>query len=72
MTASSEEAANTSKAVVVTRIIWKIFGARADEGMAATRRGNLSKADILERFEAVVGLRDASISVSKGEIFSTD
>ncbi|MEO1492086.1 MAG: betaine/proline/choline family ABC transporter ATP-binding protein [Pseudomonadota bacterium] len=55
--------------VVVTRNVWKIFGDRADEAMAAVRKDNLSKADVLEKFGAVVGVRDVSISVGEGEIF---
>ena len=55
--------------VVVTRNVWKIFGERADEAMAACRREDLSKAEVLERFEAVVGVRDVSVSVEEGEIF---
>ena len=57
------------KTIVVTRHVWKIFGERADEAMAACRKDNLSKAEILERFEAVVGVRDVSIDVKEGEIF---
>lgn len=55
--------------VVVTRNIWKIFGGRAEEAMEAVRRENLSKAEVLERYQAVVGVRDVSISVGEGEIF---
>ena len=58
-----------SQHVVVTRNVWKIFGERAGEAMEATRTDNLSKAEILERFGAVVGVRDLSISVDEGEIF---
>ena len=55
--------------VVVTRNVWKIFGSRAEEAMEAVRRDNISKAEVLERFEAVVGVKDVSISVGEGEIF---
>ncbi len=55
--------------VVVTNNVWKIFGHRAEEAMAAVRQENLSKAEVLERFECVVGVRDVSISVGEGEIF---
>ena len=58
-----------SSDVVVTRNVWKIFGERADEAMEACRRENLSKAQVLDRFEAVVGVRDVSVSVAEGEIF---
>ncbi|WP_299211447.1 betaine/proline/choline family ABC transporter ATP-binding protein [uncultured Tateyamaria sp.] len=60
---------NTEEGVVVTRNVWKIFGNRADEAMEAVRRDNLSKADVLEEFGAVVGVKDVSISVGEGEIF---
>ena len=60
---------DSANGVVVTRNVWKIFGERADEAMAACRRENLSKAEVLDRFEAVVGVRDVSVSVEEGEIF---
>ena len=58
-----------SNGVVVTRNVWKIFGDRAEEAMEAVRREDLSKAEVLERFEAVVGVKDVTISVGEGEIF---
>ncbi len=60
---------SASDGVVVTRNVWKIFGEKAEEAMEAVRRENLSKAEVLERYEAVVGVRDVSISVGEGEIF---
>ncbi len=55
--------------VVVCRNVWKIFGERADEAMAAVQSRNLSKAEVLEEFECVVGVRDVSIDVGEGEVF---
>ena len=55
--------------VIETRGVWKIFGERAEEAMAAVRGGDLSKAEVLEKFACVVGVRDVSISVAEGEIF---
>ena len=49
--------------------VWKIFGDRAKEALKAIESRNLSKAEVLDEFEAVVGVRDVSISVSEGEIF---
>jgi glycine betaine/proline transport system ATP-binding protein len=49
--------------------VWKIFGERADEAMEAVRREGLSKAEVLEQYECVVGVADATFSVTKGEIF---
>ena len=58
-----------SEPVVVARNVWKIFGERANEAMQAVQKRNLSKAGVLDEFEAVVGVRDVSIEVSEGEIF---
>jgi len=49
--------------------VWKVFGARAEEAMAAIRRENLSKPDVLARFDCVVGIVDVSFSIARGEIF---
>ncbi|MEL6872373.1 MAG: betaine/proline/choline family ABC transporter ATP-binding protein, partial [Pseudomonadota bacterium] len=37
--------------------------------MAAVRSDNLSKSEVLERYGAVIGVRDVSFSVDEGEIF---
>ena len=55
--------------VVVCRNVWKIFGENADKAMAAVEKENLSKAEVLEQFGAVVGVRDVSIEVAEGEVF---
>ena len=49
--------------------IWKIFGDKSRQAMEAVRRDGLSKKDIRERFDCVVGVQDASFSVGRGEIF---
>ncbi|WP_272010644.1 quaternary amine ABC transporter ATP-binding protein [Roseovarius sp. ZX-A-9] len=49
--------------------IWKIFGVRADEAMAAIKSDGLTKAEILKKFDCVVGVQDACLDVSHGEIF---
>ncbi|MWP38546.1 betaine/proline/choline family ABC transporter ATP-binding protein [Rhodobacter sphaeroides] len=49
--------------------IWKIFGRRSRQAMEAVRSGGLSKTEIRERFDCVVGVQDASFSVKRGEIF---
>ncbi|MBO9402697.1 glycine betaine/L-proline ABC transporter ATP-binding protein [Shimia sp. R9_3] len=58
-----------SDAVVEIDGVWKIFGAQADEAMAAIRSEGIGKAEVLERFGAVVGVKDASFQVAEGEIF---
>ena len=55
--------------VVEVQGVWKIFGEREKEALAAIRQSNLSKAEVLAQFEAVVGVRDVSISVGEAEIF---
>ena len=55
--------------VVEIRNVWKIFGDRAKEALAAIEKEDLSKADVLDRFEAVVGVRDVSFNVYESEIF---
>ncbi len=57
------------EAVVEVSGVWKIFGDRAKDAMAAVEADNLSKPEVLEKFEAVVGVRDVSFSVDEGEIF---
>lgn len=59
----------TRKEVVAVRNVWKIFGDQSTAALAAARNDHLSKTEILERYEAVVGVRDVSISVGEGEVF---
>ena len=49
--------------------VWKVFGARAAETIEAARRNGLSKAEALDKYQTVIGVRDASFSVARGEIF---
>ncbi|MEP1207639.1 MAG: betaine/proline/choline family ABC transporter ATP-binding protein [Rhizobiaceae bacterium] len=55
--------------VVVCNNVWKIFGDRSQEAMEAVKTRNLTKPEVLEEFECVVGVRDVSIEVDEGEIF---
>ncbi len=56
-------------AQIECRDLWKIYGNRADEAMKAVLAEGLSKEDVRDRFGCVLGVRDASFSVRKGEIF---
>lgn len=49
--------------------IWKIFGDKSRQAMEAVRSHGLSKTDIRNKFDCVVGVQDASFSVGRGEIF---
>ena len=55
--------------VIEVRNVWKIFGERAEEVLRAIQRDNLHKTKVLERFGAVVAVRDVSFAVKRGEIF---
>ena len=58
-----------SEAVVKLANVWKIFGERADEAMAAVKAEGLTKPQVLERYGCVVGVQDATFEVPRGEIF---
>ena len=49
--------------------IWKIFGDKPDAALKAIQERGLGKAEVLEEFNAVVGVADVSLSVNRGEIF---
>ncbi len=55
--------------VVTANEVWKIFGDRALDALEAVRKDNLDKAQVLERFESVIGVKNASFEVYEGEIF---
>ncbi|KAB7614839.1 betaine/proline/choline family ABC transporter ATP-binding protein [Amylibacter sp. SFDW26] len=49
--------------------VWKIFGEKHDEAFKAIKNEGLTKPEVLERFNCVVGVADASFKVKRGEIF---
>ncbi|MET1412098.1 betaine/proline/choline family ABC transporter ATP-binding protein [Roseibium sp. HPY-6] len=49
--------------------VWKIFGSRQHDAMAAIQKDGLTKAEVLEQFDCVVGVADATFKVNQGEIF---
>ncbi len=55
--------------VVELEGVWKVFGERADETIKAAQQGALTKSEALEEYGTVIGVRDASFSVARGEIF---
>ena len=61
--------ANSGKDVIRLENVWKVFGARAAEALSAIKADNLSKAEVLSRYNCVVGVADASIAIREGEIF---
>lgn len=67
MSSTLQQSANES--VVQVRDVWKIFGDRADEALTAIKAENLTKPQVLERYEAVVGVQAVSFEVMESEIF---
>ena len=58
-----------AETVVELTNVWKVFGERSQETVAEAQNGTLSKAEALEKYQTVIGVRDASFSVGRGEIF---
>ena len=58
----------TVEETLVVRNLYKVFGDRPEEAIALDREG-LTKDEIFARTGMTVGVRDASFSVRKGEIF---
>ncbi|MEI9425844.1 betaine/proline/choline family ABC transporter ATP-binding protein [Mesorhizobium sp. Cs1299R1N1] len=56
--------------VVSCSNVWKIFGTRAREAMAAIHAEGLSKDEVLARFGCVVAVKDVSFSIRRGEILA--
>ena len=60
---------DTSDTVIELASVWKIFGDRAHDALRAIQSGGMTKAQVLEEFNAVVGVADVSLEVQRGEIF---
>ncbi len=58
-----------SEDVIILDDVWKIFGYRDQEAMAAIKSEGLTKPEVLEKFGCVVGIAQCSFEVSRGEIF---
>ncbi len=61
--------ADDGKPVIEISNVWKIFGNRAQDAMQAVQQQGLNKNEVLEQFNAVVGVADVSLDVKRGEIF---
>ncbi|OCP14970.1 quaternary amine ABC transporter ATP-binding protein [Ensifer sp. LC163] len=60
---------NANEVLVDCQNVWKIFGARAPTAIRAVEERGLSKKQILEEFDCVVGVANANLQVRRGEIF---
>ncbi len=61
--------AEPGETVIEIEHVWKIFGDREREALKAIEKDGLSKSEVLERYNAVVGVADVSLDVRRGEIF---
>ncbi|MEP5155463.1 betaine/proline/choline family ABC transporter ATP-binding protein [Planktotalea sp.] len=59
----------TQEIAIDARGVWKVFGARAEEALKAIHAEGLGKPEVLERFNCVVGVADASFQIKRGELF---
>jgi len=58
-----------TEAVVELNDVWKVFGTRSAETIKAAKSRGLTKPEALEEFGTVIGVREATFSVARGEIF---
>ena len=49
--------------------VWKVFGSRSAEAISAILERGLGKSEVLQEFDCVIGVSDATLQVRRGEIF---
>ena len=49
--------------------LWKVFGDKSAAAMKSIKERGLGKKEVLQEFNCVVGVSNASIQVRRGEIF---
>ena len=49
--------------------VWKIFGDRHLEAMASIENDGITKQQVLERYDCVIGVADVDLQIERGEIF---
>ncbi len=69
MTSPSPTPSATDDVVIDIQNVWKVFGENADAAMAAIHERGLSKKEVHEEFDSVVGVADVTLDVRRGEIF---
>lgn len=60
---------DTEEVLVDCRSVWKVFGDQAPAAMRAIAERGLGKREVLQQFNCVVGVSEATIQVRRGEIF---
>ena len=66
---SNQTETSSGETVIEISNVWKIFGTEANAALRAIQEEGLGKAEVLETYNAVVGVADVSFDVKKGEIF---
>ncbi len=49
--------------------VWKIFGEQAQEAMVGIKENSVSKSEVLDKYNCVIGVADASMKIHPSEIF---
>ena len=49
--------------------VWKIFGSQAEKALADIQTNGLTKKQVLEKYQCVIGVANANMSINPGEIF---
>ena len=57
------------KQLIECQSLWKIFGQKAKTAMQAVKERNLTKEQVHNEFDCIVGVQNATFSVDEGEIF---
>ncbi len=65
----SSPSPHDAETVIEIAGVWKIFGDNAAAVLPKAKSGELSKQQMLEQHDAVVGVADVNLSVRRGEIF---
>lgn len=49
--------------------VWKVFGDKAHQAVADIRQNQVSKKEVLEKYNCVIGVADANMQINPGEVF---
>jgi glycine betaine/proline transport system ATP-binding protein len=62
-------ASSSNEVLIDCQSLWKVFGDKSGAAMRAISERGLGKRDVLQEFGCVVGVSNANLTVSRGEIF---
>lgn len=65
----SKSNTDADEVLIDCQSVWKIFGSKASAVMKALEERGLSKREILQKYDCVIGVSDANLQVRRGEIF---